>query len=157
MPEISRFYGIIVYMFFNDHNPPHFKVKYGEFEANIRISNGEILNGDLPISKLKLVRAWAEIHKDELQKMWDSKELNKIIDISIQEPFKIICTFSNGENRIFDLEKSLDKNKKYTNKVLSQDIFSKVKVGSLGEIYWKFCVYEFGVGDLVSFFKKIIN
>jgi len=78
MPEISRFYGIIVYMFFNDHNPPHFKVKYGEFEANIRISNGEILNGDLPVSKLKLVRAWAEIHKDELQKMWDSKEFHKI-------------------------------------------------------------------------------
>ncbi len=78
MPEISRFYGIVVYMFFNDHNPPHFKVKYGEFEANIRVSNGEILNGDLPISKLKLVKAWAEIHKDELQQMWDSKDFHKI-------------------------------------------------------------------------------
>jgi len=49
-------------MFFNDHNPPHFKVKYSEFEANILIENGSILNGDLPISKLKLVQAWAEIH-----------------------------------------------------------------------------------------------
>ncbi len=57
MPEISRFYGIVIYMFFNDHEPPHFKVKYAEFEANIRISNGEILDGDLPVSKLKLVRA----------------------------------------------------------------------------------------------------
>ena len=44
-------------MFFNDHNPPHFKVKYSEFEANILIENGNILNGDLPISKLKLVSA----------------------------------------------------------------------------------------------------
>ena len=46
IPEISRFYGIIIYMFFNDHNPPHFKMKYGEFEANILIENGNILNGD---------------------------------------------------------------------------------------------------------------
>jgi hypothetical protein len=45
MPEISRFFGIIVYMFFNDHNPPHFKVKYGEFEANILIESGNLLNG----------------------------------------------------------------------------------------------------------------
>jgi hypothetical protein len=65
-------------MFFNDHNPPHFKVKYGDFEANILIENGTLLNGDLPISKLKLVSAWAEIHKVELFKMWDSKEFQRI-------------------------------------------------------------------------------
>jgi len=78
MPEISRFFGIIVYMFFNDHNPPHFKVKYGEFEANILINNGNVLDGDFPVSKLKLVQAWAEIHKDELSVMWKSKEFHKI-------------------------------------------------------------------------------
>ena len=78
MPEISRFYGIIIYMFFNDHNPPHFKVKYGEFEANILIENGSLMNGDFPISKLKLVAAWSEIHKEELLKMWNSKEFKKI-------------------------------------------------------------------------------
>ena len=78
MPEISRFYGIIIYMFFNDHNPPHFKVKYSEFEANILIENGSILNGDFPISILKLVSAWAEIHKEELLEMWNSKDFHKI-------------------------------------------------------------------------------
>jgi hypothetical protein len=78
MPEISRFYGLVIYMFFNDHNPPHFKVKFGEFEANILIENGSLLNGDLPISKLKLVSAWAEIHKEELFKMWDTKEFQRI-------------------------------------------------------------------------------
>ena len=78
MPEISRFYGIIIYMFFNDHNPSHFKVKYSEFEANILIENGTILNGDLPISKLKLVAAWAEIHKEELLQRWNSKDFHKI-------------------------------------------------------------------------------
>jgi Domain of unknown function (DUF4160) len=59
MPEISRFFGLVIYMFFNDHNPPHFKVVYAEFEANVLIENGNLLNGDLPISKLKLVQAWA--------------------------------------------------------------------------------------------------
>ena len=78
MPEISRFYGLIIYMFFNNHNPPHFKTKYGEFEANILIENGTILNGDLPVSKLKLVAAWAEIHKNELLDMWNSKEFHKV-------------------------------------------------------------------------------
>jgi len=65
-------------MFFNDHNPPHFKVKYAEFEANVLISNGSILDGDLPVSKLKLVSAWAEIHKDELNEMWHSKNFHTI-------------------------------------------------------------------------------
>jgi hypothetical protein len=78
MPEISRFYGLFIYMFFNDHNPPHFKAKFGEFEANILIGNGTILNGDLPLSKLKLVAAWAEIHKEELLAMWNSKEFHKV-------------------------------------------------------------------------------
>lgn len=52
---------------------PPFKVKYGEFEANILIESG-----NLPISKLKLVKAWAEIHKEELLKMWNSKEFHKV-------------------------------------------------------------------------------
>ena len=78
MPEISRFYGIVVFMFFNDHNPPHFKVKYSEFEANILVENGSLLNGDFPLSKLKLVQTWAEIHKDELLEMWLSKNFHKI-------------------------------------------------------------------------------
>lgn len=78
MPEISRFYGIVVQMFFNNHNPPHFKAKFGEHEANIEINGGEVLNGDLPSGKLKLVQAWAEIHQAELQEMWNSKEFYKI-------------------------------------------------------------------------------
>lgn len=65
-------------MFFNDHNPPHFKAKFGEFEANILIENGTIFNGDLPVSKLKLSAAWAEIHKNELLAMWNSKEFHKV-------------------------------------------------------------------------------
>jgi hypothetical protein len=54
------------------------KIKYAEFEANILIENGSLLNGDFPIGKLKLVQAWAEIHQEELLEMWDSKEFHKI-------------------------------------------------------------------------------
>ncbi len=62
--------------------------------------------------------------------------MNKITKIAIQESYKILCSFKNGENRLFDVEQSLAKDKKYTNKILSQDVFNKVKVGSLGELYW---------------------
>lgn len=69
-------------MFYNDHQPPHFKVKFGEFEANVFIENGNLLNGDLPLNKLKLVQAWAEIHKDELILIWDTKQFHKIKPLS---------------------------------------------------------------------------
>lgn len=78
MPEICRFYGVVVYMFYNDHTPPHFKVKYGEFEANIMIENGNLMNGDFPLSKLKLVQAWLEIHREEILQIWNSKHFRKI-------------------------------------------------------------------------------
>ena len=78
MPEISRLFGLIIYMYFRDHNPPHFNVVYGEYEANILIENGNLLNGDLPTNKLRLVSAWAEIHKEELLTMWNTKEFHKL-------------------------------------------------------------------------------
>ncbi len=78
MPEISRFYGVVVYMFFNDHVPPHFKAQYAEYEANIGIESGNLVDGKLPSGKLKLVQAWAEIHKVELMEMWNTKKFHKI-------------------------------------------------------------------------------
>ena len=66
MPEISRFFGIIIYMFFKDHAPPHFHVKYGDYNAIIDIENAEIIDGYIPLKQLKLVQAWAIIHKEEL-------------------------------------------------------------------------------------------
>ncbi|MBF9254705.1 DUF4160 domain-containing protein [Pontibacter sp. 172403-2] len=83
MPELSRFYGIIIYMFVKDHNPPHFHAKYGEFIGVIDIRTGEIIEGDLPRRALRLVQDWAELHRIELMANWeaaqsDSPELNKI-------------------------------------------------------------------------------
>jgi hypothetical protein len=55
MPEISRFFGIIIKMFFLDHAPPHFHCEYGDYKAIINIKTQEIINGELPLKQLKLV------------------------------------------------------------------------------------------------------
>ena len=70
MPTISSFYGILIRMFFNDHAPPHFHARYGEFEATISLETLEIMEGNLPARSLILIREWAMIHKEELLENW---------------------------------------------------------------------------------------
>jgi hypothetical protein len=73
MPVISMFYGIIVRMFFMDnkeHKLPHIHIEYAEYSAVINIADGSVLAGNFNPSKLKLVQAWIEIHKDELMADW---------------------------------------------------------------------------------------
>lgn len=77
MPEISRFFGIIIAMFFDDHNPPHFHVRYGEHKAAIKIDDFAVLEGHLPPRALGLVMEWAEIHKTELFADWQLAKENK--------------------------------------------------------------------------------
>lgn len=70
MPTISMFYGILILMYFYDnkkHARPHIHAEYGEHEASIAIENGDVLSGSLPPSKMKLVQAWIEIHKEDLE------------------------------------------------------------------------------------------
>ncbi len=74
MPVISMFYGLIVMMYFFDterHHLPHIHVKYAEFTAVIEIQTLQILQGDLPANKMRLLLAWMEIHKDELMANWE--------------------------------------------------------------------------------------
>ncbi len=82
MPEISRFYGIIIRMFYNDHNPPHFHVIYQNDEALIDIKTLEILEGRLPKRAKTLAIEWSIEHRDELLSNWqkarDHETLNKI-------------------------------------------------------------------------------
>jgi Domain of unknown function (DUF4160) len=66
MPEICRFFGIIIKMFFHDHAPPHFHIQYGEFKAIMNINTLELIEGEIPTKQLKLVQAWAIIHEQEL-------------------------------------------------------------------------------------------
>lgn len=73
MPIISMFYGIIIYMYALDtkqHHLPHIHVEYQGVEAVIGIPGGELIAGELPSSKMKLVQAWVEIHHDELMADW---------------------------------------------------------------------------------------
>ena len=70
MPQISRFFGIIISMFFEDHNPPHFHAQYGEFEAIISIDDLSILEGNLPSRALGLVIEWASTNKQSLIENW---------------------------------------------------------------------------------------
>jgi hypothetical protein len=71
MPELSRFLGIVILMYFNDHNPPHFHVEYSEYEASITIIELSILEGDLPSRILGYVVEWASMHKQELMNNWN--------------------------------------------------------------------------------------
>jgi hypothetical protein len=85
MPIISMFYGIIIRMYQIDnqhHNLPHFHAKYAEFEASIRIDDGEVLAGELPRKQLRLVQAWIELHRDELQADWE-------LAVAGENPYKI--------------------------------------------------------------------
>lgn len=71
MPEISRFFGIVIRMHFDDHRPPHFHAHYGEFEVEIAIVGLEILEGRLPSRALGLTMEWAALHDDELIADWE--------------------------------------------------------------------------------------
>jgi len=78
MPEISRFFGIIITMYFNEHNPPHFHVRYNNIEAQFDINEGVFYKGALPSRQARLVLAWHEIHRVELLELWNTKTFRKI-------------------------------------------------------------------------------
>ena len=70
MPEISRFFGIVIRMYFSDHEPPHFHAIYGELEALIAVGTLEVLRGELPRRALSLVLEWAALHRNALRDDW---------------------------------------------------------------------------------------
>ena len=74
MPSISMFYGIVIYLYFFDderHKLPHIHAKYQGKEASFSINNGDLLAGEIPKAKTRLVQAWIEIHRDALLADWD--------------------------------------------------------------------------------------
>lgn len=70
MPEISRFFGIVVFMYFADHAPPHVHARYGSNTVRIAIATTEILSGSLPPRALALLVEWIAIHRVELDDDW---------------------------------------------------------------------------------------
>ncbi len=88
MPVISRFYGILIKMYFGDHVPPHFHAAYNEFSAQISINDFAIIEGWLPPKALGLVAEWASLHKDELIENWNSLSENGEGTFKKIEPLK---------------------------------------------------------------------
>jgi hypothetical protein len=82
MPIISYFFGIIIRMYHDDHNPPHIHVEYQGFEAFVLIETGEIYQGNLPKKAAKLVAEWCAEHKEELMQDWE-------LAITLQPLFRI--------------------------------------------------------------------
>ena len=82
MPEISRFYGIVVKMYFADHPPPHLHAEYGSEEALLHIETLGVIAGNLPPRALSMVREWTSLHRDELRVAWEKAK-------GLQSPGKI--------------------------------------------------------------------
>lgn len=76
MPEISRFYGVIILMFIDDHNPPHIHVRYGGYRTSITIE-GHVVKGPLPKRFYKMIFDWMDKHHDELMENWNRLQNDK--------------------------------------------------------------------------------
>jgi hypothetical protein len=75
MPEISRFYGIIIRMYFQDHNPPHFHAEYQGMRAEYSIETLEVLAGKIPLRAHSLVLEWASLYRKDLLENWDRAKM----------------------------------------------------------------------------------
>jgi hypothetical protein len=71
VPVLSRFFGIVIAMYYNDHHPPHFHATYAEHEVQVAIDTLAVLRGELPRRAMALVLEWASIHRDELRADWE--------------------------------------------------------------------------------------
>ena len=80
MPEICRFYGIIIAMFYDDHNPPHFHARYGKDWVVIEINSLRVLDGRFSSRALGLVIEWASQHQEELLKDWELAKNNQPLE-----------------------------------------------------------------------------
>ena len=79
MPEITRFYGIVIKIFLTkDHNPPHFHAIYGEYNGSFEIETLNMIEGDLPKKAQSMIKEWGLKSRSEIMEMWNSKTLKKL-------------------------------------------------------------------------------
>lgn len=82
MPEVSRFFGIVVRMFYDDHDPPHIHVEYSGQKAKVDFQGNIILGGLKSRTAVRLIREWIDIHTKELEEDWElaknSREIRRI-------------------------------------------------------------------------------
>jgi hypothetical protein len=80
MPELSRFYGLVIRMFYDEHPPPHFHVLFGDHAAVVRIDTLEVMKGSLPRRALVMVLEWAMAHRPELRQNWERAAKGEAIE-----------------------------------------------------------------------------
>lgn len=80
MPQISRFFGIIILMYYDDHNPPHFHARYSGQECIIRIDNLTVIEGKIPQRALQMVIEWATLRQTELSENWERAKALQSLD-----------------------------------------------------------------------------
>jgi len=78
MPEICRFLGIVITMYFNEHEPPHLHVRYNEHRSTFDLKTLNIRDGSVPARVRGLVEEWAELHQEELLAMWQARDFHKV-------------------------------------------------------------------------------
>lgn len=80
MPEIARFFGIVIQMYFvqKEHNPPHIHAIYGGTKGAIDFQTGKVLDGNLSNATVKIVRMWTEQHQEELLEMWNTQKFKEL-------------------------------------------------------------------------------
>ena len=71
MPEISRFFGVVIKMYYNDHGLPHIHAEYQDYQAVFRIQTGDRAGGGFPPKAEKIVKKWISNHKNELMEVWE--------------------------------------------------------------------------------------
>ncbi len=79
MPTISRFYGIVIAMYYDDHGHPHFHARHASGQAKVRIDEVEVIESTLDVRQLRLVLAWAELHRAELLANWDRARVGEVL------------------------------------------------------------------------------
>jgi hypothetical protein len=78
MPVITRFYGILIKMYFREHGTPHFHAVYNEYNGVFDIDTLEMIEGDLPTRAQQMIREWAQQYQEELKGMWQSQAYKKL-------------------------------------------------------------------------------
>jgi uncharacterized protein DUF4160 len=80
VPTVSRFYGIRIAIYFGDHAPPHFHALYAGHEAQVRIADGAVTAGWLPLGAARLVRIWWTRYKSEIERSWDRTQQTGLVE-----------------------------------------------------------------------------
>lgn len=151
MPEICRFYGIIITMYFNqaEHAPPHFHARYGDYRAEFDIRTLNLLRGNFPAKARLLVMEWAAMHSDELLEIWNSQNFKKIeplewgdsmykfvliSSVQAKPDYTLYVEFENGEKRLYDVSPLFDKWPVFQ-QLKENNLFQKVKNDKYGVVW----------------------